>query len=619
MRLFIKITTLVLVIVFLAAFPVSATDVKISDLTELSATPATDDVLPIVDTSSTTTKKITYKNLMGGVVNADAYGSLAAAVSAIGSTSATVQVTTAQTISADLTIPATLALEVLKPGLITVASGKILTVNGPFKAGSYQVFSHNNSDGVVFGSGSGEAHVQWWGWATGTGATQQALNSVAWQSALASNAPVVILPSGSYSYDTGITITRSLTLRGAGSTADEVTAGASETKLTYTGAGIGITIGSSAADIDNIHVSDFSLYGTASAAGGIVVGVGATYAVMHSSLKNIYISGFTAGYGYRTVFELYVHHENIFCKGNKDGFSFTGTHNACSWINVSSKNNSRNGYRFESGTVDGNTFTSISAEVNGEDGFYVGPCRLYKNEFIGYYSEQNLQTGGTAPITIVGASGTKALGNTWHGGQIKEIAIPAISLGYAERCSFNNFHIPFMTAGFLVVTANTVACTLSADDTGTAASNLPPSPDNITGYDPARISVAPWGAADYEEYTAASAACTGAVTAAAVWKAIRHGKSVTLYLPNVQSNGTAVTSFAFGTVLPARFRPITDVAIVSIPIIDNGASQSAPGMIYVAFATGIITVYRDVTTTTAFTVTATAGIKYPTSVTWNIQ
>lgn len=40
-------------------------DQKISELTELAATPAVDDVLPIVDTSTTSTKKITTLNLLG--------------------------------------------------------------------------------------------------------------------------------------------------------------------------------------------------------------------------------------------------------------------------------------------------------------------------------------------------------------------------------------------------------------------------------------------------------------------------------------------------------------------------------------------------------------------------
>ena len=39
---------------------------KVSDLTALGGTPANDDVLYIVDTSATASKKVTYANLMGG-------------------------------------------------------------------------------------------------------------------------------------------------------------------------------------------------------------------------------------------------------------------------------------------------------------------------------------------------------------------------------------------------------------------------------------------------------------------------------------------------------------------------------------------------------------------------
>ena len=58
---------------------------------------------------------------------------------------------------------------------------------------------------------------------------------------------------------------------------------------------------------------------------------------------------------------------------------------------------------------------------------------------------------------------------------------------------------------------------------------------------------------DYEEYTAASAACTGAITTAAVWKLTKVGNLVTLTLPGVQGAGVAVASFTFGTAIPAAF------------------------------------------------------------------
>lgn len=125
-------------------------------------------------------------------------------------------------------------------------------------------------------------------------------------------------------------------------------------------------------------------------------------------------------------------------------------------------------------------------------------------------------------------------------------------------------------------------------------------------------------ASQSEQYTAASAACTGAVTASVVWSLVRNGNTVTLSLPVTTSAGVAQTSFAYGTAIPAQYRPAADKAFVSAPIIDNNANQSAPGMIYIAASTGVITVYKNGTAATAFTVTQTAGLVYSTVVQWNI-
>lgn len=69
------------------------------------------------------------------VVNvADFNGDLATAVSAIGATSAYLMVTSPISISADLTIPPNISLRVENAGVITIASGKRLYINGPFSA-----------------------------------------------------------------------------------------------------------------------------------------------------------------------------------------------------------------------------------------------------------------------------------------------------------------------------------------------------------------------------------------------------------------------------------------------------------------------------------------------------
>jgi hypothetical protein len=82
------------------------------------------------------------------------YASINAAVAAIASTVATLVVSTAQTLTASLTIPSTLSLIILKGGSIIKASNYTLTINGPFQAGPYAVFSGFSAGNITFGSGS---------------------------------------------------------------------------------------------------------------------------------------------------------------------------------------------------------------------------------------------------------------------------------------------------------------------------------------------------------------------------------------------------------------------------------------------------------------------------------
>jgi len=110
------------------------------------------------------------------------YASLAAAVSAIGSSPATLYINRAETVTSDLVIPDTLSVVMVRPGLITVSSGKTLTINGQFRAGLFQVFA---GEGVVSLGNSviAEVYPEWWGAiADGTtdssGAFQKANDSI---------------------------------------------------------------------------------------------------------------------------------------------------------------------------------------------------------------------------------------------------------------------------------------------------------------------------------------------------------------------------------------------------------------------------------------------------------
>jgi len=93
------------------------------------------------------------------------YDSLAAAVSAIGATETTLAVTADQAVTENLTIPATLHLVVTDSAVISVASGKTLTINSPFNAPITQVFS---GPGSVVLSNVACVYPEWWGALGGT-------------------------------------------------------------------------------------------------------------------------------------------------------------------------------------------------------------------------------------------------------------------------------------------------------------------------------------------------------------------------------------------------------------------------------------------------------------------
>jgi hypothetical protein len=114
---------------------------------------------------------------------------------------------------------------------------------------------------------------------------------------------------------------------------------------------------------------------------------------------------------------------------------------------------------------------------------------------------------------------------------------------------------------------------------------------------------------DYDEYTAPSAACTGAVTVSVVWKLVKVGKVVTLLLPATLSAGVATSSFVYGELIPAKYRPPTPDAVdFVVRVFDNGSAQTQPGLIEINATTGSITGYKTPVGTTNFTVTATAGV-----------
>lgn len=137
-------------------------------------------------------------------IPAEKFATFAAACSAGETLNKTIVVSSTLAVEDDLTVDRSL---VIKPGVgrLTIASGKTLTINGPFQAGLYQVFDGDGS--VVFGSGSvSEVYPEWWG-ADGVDdsvAIQQAINSL--PQGFPDSGGTVRFTKPSYIIDTQITI-----------------------------------------------------------------------------------------------------------------------------------------------------------------------------------------------------------------------------------------------------------------------------------------------------------------------------------------------------------------------------------------------------------------------------
>ncbi len=88
-----------------------------------------------------------------------------AAVAAAGNTDCAVVITPGiWMISNDLVVPSNVTLKVERGAVITIADGKVLTINGTIEAGTYRIFSCIGTGRALLGPGSSpEAFPEWWG------------------------------------------------------------------------------------------------------------------------------------------------------------------------------------------------------------------------------------------------------------------------------------------------------------------------------------------------------------------------------------------------------------------------------------------------------------------------
>jgi hypothetical protein len=98
-----------------------------------------------------------------GIVDSTAYASISAAITAIGSSQATLWIGANSTLVANTTVPSNITLWIPQGNQIS-SGGHTLTINGPFNAGTYQVFSGFGSGSITFGVGFVQAlYAEWWG------------------------------------------------------------------------------------------------------------------------------------------------------------------------------------------------------------------------------------------------------------------------------------------------------------------------------------------------------------------------------------------------------------------------------------------------------------------------
>lgn len=161
----------------------------------------------------------------------------------------------------DVTIPAGIRLLPQPGAVISIASGKTLTVNGSISAGAHQIFSGSGT--LVFGTGSIEkAYVQWTG-ALGDGSTDcgASINQIA--SACRANAIPVYFPPGDYLTTSSLNFTGANDLI-AGHTAGWIVFGAGQGASRITG---NLSSGYPIVDFVESHTAtlrDIQVYGHAS-------------------------------------------------------------------------------------------------------------------------------------------------------------------------------------------------------------------------------------------------------------------------------------------------------------------------------------------------------------------
>jgi hypothetical protein len=191
------------------------------------------------------------------------YGStLSSAITAIGANNVILRVPAAtHGITANLTVPANITLQVERGAILSIATGVTLNINGGFEAGPYQCLSRTGTGQVVFGAGSvQEVKVVWFG--TNTDAITHAF------SAVPSGADLRFIAGYNYTFSPSSTVTitgKSINIICDPAVVIDATGATANTVLTLTGSigthyvlGGAITKGDSSFTVDSTLAASLS-------------------------------------------------------------------------------------------------------------------------------------------------------------------------------------------------------------------------------------------------------------------------------------------------------------------------------------------------------------------------
>lgn len=300
--------------------------------------------------------------------------------------------------------------------------------------------------------------------------------------AIASGAAIIEMAPGSFTYSSPLVIDRGIIFRGSGSCAggtkaERVSGGATgepgenTTKLTYigtTGSGVEV-VGSGIEGLENVHLSNFSLWGNASCDNGLVIGTGTV--VSKSSFTNIHIKNFKntgtdKGAGIMIKNCILTSFDNVYSMANNDGLNVYGIATTLDIGKMECRVNLRYGVLIQQ--LNGCGVEKITCESNGASGFvisvrngsYVASLEVYQ-----LYTEANCQSvAGPVIETRTNGTGTCIdvlvrrvnMYETLTGNVTR-----LIKFGKVDTVRYLDASLPTWASGFAECQSDTVACVIS--------------------------------------------------------------------------------------------------------------------------------------------------------------